>query len=215
MAMAVEDPAPSLTDAQGVNQSPDFVARLKWSPPNLPGIAPRVEHVQTAILVRQLRGEVNNDPGHVVATGGFGINVSGVLVPRWDQDDRIRFATNNGYGVGRYITDLGSLGGQDAVYDVERNELRSLPVASAYFGYERKWRPGLLSTVTYGVVNVSTLDIQPGSALSSTQRGTINLTWSPFSRVDLVAEFLAGSRRNKDGQKGRASQIQLGSTFRF
>jgi hypothetical protein len=44
-------------------------------------------------------------------------NVSGVLVPRWDEDDRIKFAVNAGLGIGRYIADLSSLGGQDAVYD--------------------------------------------------------------------------------------------------
>lgn len=188
---------------------------MKWSPPDLGGFDSKVGRVQTAIIVRQLRSEVNNDPNSVVATGGFGINVSGVLVPRWDKDDRIRFASNNGYGIGRYITDLGSLGGQDAVYDAVKHELRALPVTSAYVGYERMWRRGLISTLTYGVVNVSNLDIQSGTSLSSTQRGTFNLAWSPFSRVELVAEFLTGSRRNKDGAKGSASQIQLGSTFRF
>ena len=52
-----------------------------------------------------------------LATSGIGGNISGVLVPRWDADDRIKFAVNAGSGIGRYIADLSSLGGQDAVYD--------------------------------------------------------------------------------------------------
>ena len=46
-------------------------------------------------------------------------------------------------------------------------------------------------------------------------RGTINLSWSPIPRIDLVSEFLWGRRINKDGQRGKARQIQLGTTFRF
>jgi hypothetical protein len=68
-------------------------------------------------LVRQLRGEVTGEPDLTAETVGIGGNISGVLVPRWDADDRIKFAANGGSGIGRYITDLSSLGGQDAVYD--------------------------------------------------------------------------------------------------
>jgi hypothetical protein len=81
-----------------------------------------------------------------------GGNVSGVLVPRWDADDRFKFASNFAWGIGRYITDLGTLGGQDAVYDPLRNQLRALVVSSGYLGYERLWRPTFTSAVTYGIV---------------------------------------------------------------
>jgi hypothetical protein len=69
--------------------------------------------------------------------------------------------------------------------------------------------------ITYGLVRVENLDIQPGEALHETQRGTINLTWTPISRLDLVIEFLTGRRVNKDGAQGTSSQIQAGWTFRF
>jgi hypothetical protein len=48
-----------------------------------------------------------------------------------------------------------------------------------------------------------------------TNRWSLNLTWSPIPRVDLVTEFLFGNRTNKDGQKGGSSQLQLGTNFRF
>jgi len=35
-------------------------------------------------------------PEQTLTTGGFGVNVSGVLVPRWDLDDREKFAVNTG-----------------------------------------------------------------------------------------------------------------------
>ena len=54
-----------------------------------------------------------------------------------------------------------------------------------------------------------------GSAFHMTHRWSLNLTWSPIPRVDLVSEFLFGNRINKDGQKGSSNQLQLGTNFRF
>ena len=136
-------------------------------------------------------------------------------MPRWDADDRVKFAVNAGWGIGKYITDLGTLGGQDAVFNPVDDSLEALRVGSGYFGYERQWRPTFSSTFTYGIVNVDNLDIQTPDSLRRTQRTTINLTWSPIPQGDLVLEFLAGTRVNKDGQRGTSSQIQTGWTFRF
>ena len=116
LALALENPAPDLTGAQGVNLTPDFIARVRWDPDEghrLRGLLGRTAHVQAAILVRQLRGEVTDQPEATLSTGGVGLNVSGVLVPRWDADDRVKFAVNGGWGIGKYITDLGTLGGQE------------------------------------------------------------------------------------------------------
>jgi hypothetical protein len=165
--------------------------------------------------VRTLRGEVNEQPELTLATGGFGGNVSGVLVPRWDPDDRVKFAVNAGWGIGKYITDLGTLGGQDAVYDAAMETLRALPVTSGYFGYERVWRPRFTSAFTYGIVAVDNLDVQPGNALRRTHRATLNLTWTFVPQADLVLELLGGTRVNKDGRRGTSAQIQAGWTYRF
>ena len=218
LALAIENPAPDLAGAQGVNLTPDFIGRMRWEPkgggpgPHLLG---RTAHVQAAVLVRTLRGELTDRPEKTLTTGGFGVNVSGVLVPRWNVDDRVKFAVNTGWGVGRYITDLGTLGEQDAVYDPTADALRALPVYSTYIGYERLWKPTFTSAVTYGLVRVENLDIQPGNSLHDTQRGTINLTWTPVSQLDIVIEFLTGRRVDKNGAQGTSSQIQAGWTFRF
>ena len=216
LALALENPAPDLTGAEGVNVTPDFVARFRWEPKkNRQLLLTSTEHVQAALLVRTLRGEPTDDPGTTLSTGGVGLNVSGVSVPRWDSDDRVKFAANYGWGIGRYITDLGTLGGQDAVFDPIDDELRALPVTSAYLAYERLWRPKWLSTFTYGLVDVANLDIQPDDSLHRTHRATLNLIWTPFPQTEFVVEFLAGSRVNKDGQRGSSSQFQLGWTYRY
>ncbi len=218
LALALENPAPDLTGASPVNLTPDFIARLRWEPKSAmtgPLKLSSTQHVQAAIIGRQLRGEVTDQPELTLSTGGVGVNVSGELVPRWDRDDRIKFATNNGWGIGKYITDLGTLGGQDAVYDPTSGTLRALPVSSAYFGYERKWRPTFVSAYTYGIVNVANLDIQPDDALKRTQRTSFNVTWSPVPQMDLAVEFLLGTRVNKNGQQATSSQIQTGWIYRF
>jgi hypothetical protein len=64
-------------------------------------------------------------------------------------------------------------------------------------------------------VIVDNLDGQPDDSLHMTNRGSLNLTFSPIPRLDIVAEFLLGNRINKDGQCGSSSQLQLGTSFRF
>jgi hypothetical protein len=206
-----------------VNQVPDVIARLRWTPGEKTLVHGPLGstalmrgggHTQLALLVRQIRGEY--EPNASLSTQGFGYHFSGRIRSPWHgEQDRILFANALGAGIGRYITDLGSLGGQDAVYDPATKSLEALPVASAYVGYEHWWSPTLRSTVTWGTVYVDNLDVQPGDAFHRTDRASLNLSWSPIPHIDVVSEFLWGRRINKDGQRGDAKQIQLGTNFRF
>jgi hypothetical protein len=216
LSLAVENPSPDLTSAQGVNMTPDLVARVRWEPEDArAGLVGQPAHIQGAVLVRTLRGEIVGQPDATLTTGGFGGTFSGVLVPRWNADDRVKFAVYGGWGIGRYITDLSAVGGQDAVYDPLANDLRALPISSLYVGYEHRWRPTFLSSFTYGVVRVFNLDAQTDDSLRRTERATVNLTWTPFPRADLIVEFLAGERVNKDGHTGSSRQLQAGWRLRF
>jgi len=173
-------------------------------------------HVNLAFLFRQIRGEPLDQPNTTLSTSGFGVGVSGRLTAPWQADKgQVTFSAYAGSGIGRYITDLGTLGGQDAFYDPATNTIDALPVFAWYFGYERRWKPEWRSTFTYGTVLVNNIEAQPGSSLRMTNRGSFNLTWSPITRIDIVGEFLFGNRIDKDGQKGGSSQLQLGTNFRF
>ncbi len=229
LALAAENPSPNISApdgsaVQGVNQVPDLVARLRWTPGEktlVHGLGDwrrdRLSgggHVQLAFLLRQIRGE--QVPNVTLSTPGGGLHYSGRITSPLNTDrDRILFALAGGWGIGRYITDLRDVGGQDAVYDPATNTLKALPVLSGYVGYEHWWIATLRSTVTWGTVYVDNLDVQAGNAMHRTDRATFNLSWSPIPRIDLVSEFLWGQRRNKDGQRGEARQLQIGSTFRF
>jgi hypothetical protein len=220
VAASLENPSPQITGAAGVNQVPDLVGRVRWEPRQdirVPfGLLQGGAHVQAAILLRQVRGASEDHPHDAVSTGGFGVTVSGRLSVPWKaRRDFITFATNFGTGIGRYITDLGSLGGQDAVFDPATNSLEPLPVGSAYVGYQHGWSGRVRTTGTWGAVWVKNRDIQTPDSLRQTQRASLNLSWSPIPRVDLVSEFLWGLRINKNGERGTATQIQLGGLFRF
>jgi hypothetical protein len=215
-ALALENPSPDLTGATGVSQVPDLIARFRWNKRRTGLFLPSGGHTQAALLVRQLRGDPIDRPNQTLSAFGIGVHLSGSVPSPWRSDkDLIKFATAAGVGIGRYITDLGSVGGQDAVYNASDNSLEPLPVVSTYIGYEHWWTEQVRSTGTFGWVFVDNLAIQEPDSLRNTTRGSFNVSWSPIPRVDLVAEFLFGRRTNKDKQHGTAGQLQVGWIFRF
>ena len=126
-----------------------------------------------------------------LSTGAFGANVSGVLLPIWDRDDRVKFAVNGGWGIGRYIADLGTLGGQDAVYDATSNQLRALFVSSGYLGYEHQWRPDL-HLGDYVRHRHRRQSRRAARRCAAPHAAVLDqLTWMPIQQLDVVLEFSA------------------------
>ena len=173
-------------------------------------------HVHLALLLRQIRGAPYDQPNVILSTRGAGLGLSGRLSAPWgDHRTQVTFSTYAGKGIGRYITDLGTLGGQDGVYDAATDTIQTLPVFAWYVGLERHWSKRFRSTATYGFVHVDNLEIQAADAFHTSNRCSINFTWSPIGQLDLVSEFLFGWRKNKDGQSGFSDQLQVGANFRF
>lgn len=214
LAVAVETPAVSITGGQGVNLFPDVVAR-GYYPLQKDG------HLQLAGVLRQIRGQT--ETGRVSTAWAGGGSVSGVVPLRVGSlTDRVIFQVNGGTGIARYINDLQSLGGQDAVVDTTQDDLRVLPALGWYVAYEHTWkvwptmsRMNLNSTILWSFVGVDNLDFQPPDAYHRTNRLAINTIISPSKRVDLGLEYIYGTRENKDGAKGHANQFQAVGLFRF
>jgi len=217
LAVAVEYPTASITGGKAVNQVPDLIGRLVWQ-------LPRDGHLQTAAVFRQVRGELDGRPNVVESVPAWGLSASGVVpVPRWYEKDRLIFQVNGGRGVARYINDLNSAGGQDAIFTADGN-LRTLQAWGYYVDYEHVWGEqhwfglplnDLRSSLIWGRVTVRNLQEQPGNAYHKTDRLSLNLVWSPVPRVDLGTEILWGRRENKDGSSGTARQFQLRARFLF
>jgi len=141
---------------------------------------------------------------------------------RWKLVDRVMFQVNGGVGVARYINDLNSLGGEDAVFDPVNGDLVALPVRGWYVAYQHMWRAwettrrmNLRSSIVLGWVYVDNPSFQPTDSYKRTQRYVGNLVFSPSPRIDVGLEYLWGERANLDGQSGTSSQIQLVGYFRF
>jgi hypothetical protein len=214
VAFAIETPSVSLTGGTGVNLMPDVVARVVRAHGD-------GGHVQLAGVARQIRGEAT--PGDVRLDWGWGLTASGVFPFQFHHlQDRLIFQANGGYGIARYINDLSSLGGQDAVFDTTSGELYALPAFGWYVAYEHSWKEwkraetmNLRSTFLWSFVDVSNFDFQSPDSYNKTHRFAANVVFSPAKRVDVGAEFITGSRENKDGQRGTANQIQLVALIRF
>ncbi len=216
VAAAAETPEVSVTGGKGVNLVPDLVGRAIWK-------FKEVGHLQGAIVFREIRAEPDAVPGQVESVLAWGASLSGVVPFRYlHLTDRFIFQLNFGEGNARYINDLNSLGGQDAVFDTATGELRALPAVGWYVDYEHQWKQWertrvmkLRSSLIWSFVTVDNVDFQPDDAYHKTNRFSTNLVFSPIERVDVGIEYIYGTRQNKDGNRGRSEQFQAVGIFRF
>lgn len=167
-------------------------------------------------MLRQIQAEPEDNPGVEEKDDGWGFSFSGnVQVPIWGEDDKFMFQLNYGDGIGRYINDLNSVGGQDAVFDPVTGELKALTAFGGYLAFEHWWSQKIRSTFVMGLTDVDNFDFQPDDAYERTTRVTANLLYSPIPRLDLGGELLWGERTNKDGNTGDAIQMQIAAKYIF
>ena len=209
LLVSFEDPAPDVTGGDGISQIPDTVisARRTWFDR---------WHVKTGILLRQVRARWDADPSVKQKAASWGLTVSAkTAVPRWDERDNFIFQLNYGDGYGRYVNDLATVGGQDAVFNPDTGAMKTLEVFATYAAFQKWWNDGLRSTFIASFVNIDNLEFQADDAYHKTQRLSGNVIWSPTPRIDIGGEFLWGKRHDKDGANGDATQLQLSAKYRF
>jgi len=216
VAAAAETPEVSLTGGQGVNVAPDIIGRVIWT-------FKEIGHLQGAIVLREIRGEPNPPAEGSERAFAWGASVSGAVPFRYfNLTDRFIYQVNLGKGIARYINDLESLGGQDAVFDPETGRLEALYALGWYVDYEHQWKEWektramkLRSSLIWSFVTVDNLDFQPPDAYHKTNRLSVNLVFSPIERIDVGVEYIYGTRTNHDGESGAATQVQAVAAFRF
>lgn len=217
LLVALEDPDPQITDGTGLSQWPDFVASIRRTYFD-------IFHVKTALLVRNIQANWDGspDPDNPVEDSviGWGLSVSGTTpLPWWDERDNFLYQVNYGDGYGRYVNDLGTIGEQtgdgfDAIFDPTGN-LDGFEVLAYYVAMQKWWGDALRSNFNFSFVNVDNFDFQGPDAYDQTRRASGNIIWSPTARVDIGGELLWGERKNNDGQKADALQIQLSTKYRY
>jgi hypothetical protein len=216
LRVAMEDPQTEVANAESASTFPDTIATIhrkrKWG------------HTQFGLLLRQMDAVPDGgDASDRDSTFGWGASFSGNLTTkRFDKRDHLSFQLNLGKGIGRYINDLGTIGGEDAVFDPETGDLEALPAIGGYLAYQHWWKSpdsrwlrNLRSTFVLSLVEVNNYDFQPDTAYKRTFRSSANVIWSPINEIDLGYEFLWGRRVNENDNKGSAFQMQFVATFRF
>ena len=212
LMLSVEDPNPEVTGGEATSKWPDLVASVRrtwfdrW-------------HIRSSLVLRQITAIWDLDPtGDTESqTTGWGVSLSGKTATQfWNSSnqDNLMFQLNFGEGIGRYINDLNTLGGEDAKFDANGN-LETLPVVAGYIAYQHWWREDARSTLNLSWVKVDNVDFEPDDAYHKTFRGALNYIWSPTPRIDIGAEVVFGSRENKDGERATATQLQISSKYRF
>ena len=212
MMFSLEDPNPEITGGVATSKWPDVVASARrtwfdrW-------------HLRGAVVLRQITGIWDEDTTGETESQvtGYGLSLSGKTATQfWNSSgsDNFLFQFNIGEGIGRYINDLNTIGGEDAIFD-DNGKLETLPVIAGYVAYQHWWRDSARSNVNLSWVNVDNLDFEPDAAYHRTFRGAVNYIWSPTARIDIGAEIIYGTRENKNEDKASALQIQISSKYRF
>ncbi|MGA9574115.1 MAG: DcaP family trimeric outer membrane transporter [Lysobacterales bacterium] len=209
LLLSAEDPKATIQGGQGISQFPDLVASVQYT---------WLErwHLKTSILLRKMYGECNCLDGKSDTARGWAYSVSGTTgISRWDERDNLQIQLSYGEGYSHYVNDLNTVAEADAVFDPETGRLFPVPVFAMYIEFQKWWTQSMRSNLNYGYVNVDNDHNPDPTAYASTNRFAVNFIWSPIARIDLGAEFLAGSRTNEDGEKGKAKQVQLSAKYRY
>lgn len=230
--IALEDPKTDVVNGNGSRGRADIVMsvdRLPFQELERPILGHFGNwNSRVAFILRELEAsQPGSDPeqeGTSTATG-WGITTSGrKSITYWGEQDFLVWQLTYGKGVGRYVNDLNTIGGGDAVFSPE-GELDPLPVLAGYVSYQHQWPkslrwfkswPGILrSNLTFSWVDINNFDYQDDKNYNQTLRASANLIYLPTQNFRVGFEFLWGQRKNKDNSKGTATQLQVSARYNF
>lgn len=222
--LALEDPRTDVVNGVGAKGSGDLVASVDRLPLGQLGTwNSRVAFILRDLVADKTGTSIGDEPDD--SATGWGVTTSGrKKFSKWGEDDFLLWQVTYGKGIGRYLNDLNTVGGGDAVFDPE-GKLRPLPVFAGYVSYSHEWPkefkflkswPGVLrSNFTVSWVDITNFDFQDDKDYDSTIRASANLIYLPTANVKFGAELLWGQRRNKSDSKGSATQIQFSARYDF
>jgi hypothetical protein len=230
--IALEDPRTEVINGNGSKGRADIVVsldRLEFDESDGPVLAQLGGwNSRVAFILRDLRADWRGTtPGEGTAANarGWGVTTSGrKSVQQWGEEDFLLWQITYGKGIGRYLNDLNTVGGGDAVFNPE-GKLEPFPVFAGYLSYQHRWPKtfkwfqglqGILrSNVTFSWVYINNYDYQLDKNYQSTLRASMNVIYLPTTNFRLGMELLYGQRINKDDSKGTALQLQFSARYNF
>lgn len=203
---------------RNIQDLPDFTGNIRYEGD--------YGHMQVAGIARKLTFQPG--PGDsALDEFGYGVNVTGTFHPwaclhgsprsgdcatPWSKS-RFLYQFAAGHGINRYIQDVNGLG-LDATFDPATG-FRPIPSYGWFVSYEQWWGKQWASVFTYGQNACDLTDTLPGNTYERANYVSANIIWLPVERLGVGLEYLYGMRRNKDGQNGDNSRIQMAFQYRF
>lgn len=179
---------------------PDLVTRINFNPD--------WGNVSLAALGRQIR--YSNSGGLQQEAWGGAVSLAGKI--NTVGLDNIRFMTQYGSGIGRYLTTPNTFA------DAALNSGGSLDLVSAYgamLSYQHWWSKQWRSSATYGYAQAD----QPGYVNSLLNRQVqsvhANLLWSPVNQAMMGVEYSYAMRELLDGRVGDLQRLQFSARYNF
>jgi hypothetical protein len=226
---SIEEPGTDIVNGVGTKGNWDLIASVDRLPlGELGGWNYRVSGI-----FRDLQGQAGGDEGNPIGTeiskdsvSGWGITTSGQksMTKYGGEGDFLQWQITYGKGIGRYLNDLSTVGGGDAVFGPD-GELRALPVLAGFLAYRRHWGskpwfmadwPGIIrSNFIVSWIDMDNYAFQDGGDYSETWRASANLLYFPTQNLRIGGEILWGQRTNKDKSAGTATQIQVSARYNF
>ena len=203
---------------RNVQDVPDFTGNVRYDGD--------YGHMQVAGIGRKLTFQPATGDS-ALDEFGYGVNVTGTFHP-WAcmhgtprsgdcatplSMSRFLWQFAAGHGISRYIQDVNGLG-LDATFD-PANGFRPIPGYGWVVAYEQWWAKNWASNFTYGQDAFDLTDTLPDNTYQRANYVSANLIWFPVERMGVGMEYLYGFRKNKDGQKGDNTRIQMAFRYKF
>ena len=200
IAFALEQPSENAQNpgAPGAFYSPlpDFNSRFRltkdWG------------HIQLTAFLGKLTYQY--DAGGKDDVTMYGVNLSGQL--NLFKADKIIYQGLYGPGVGRYR------GGLSAGLDANGN-LEAITDEGFTLGYQHQWVEGVTSFFIYNHGLNNNTEGQPGNSLYKTNYLAANVIWTILPKVLIGAEYLHGTRTDKNDSNGLANRLQFSVKYAF
>jgi hypothetical protein len=226
---SIEEPGTDVVNGTGTKGAWDLVVSMDRLPLGELGSW----NYRLSGVLRDLEGQYDTGSGSdpeddTLQNGratGWGVTTSGRFnITGWGPNDFLLWQLTYGEGIGRYVNDLSTIGGGDAVFGPD-GKLYALPLLAGFLSYQHAWAskgwfmkdwPGIMrSNFTLSWIDVDNYKFQDGKDYRQTWRASANLLYFPTQNLRLGGELLWGLRKNKDGSEGTAMQLQLSARYNF
>jgi hypothetical protein len=188
----------------GLDGLPDFVIGT-----TLEG---KMGHVSLRGLFRQLRVKTGTEKR--VRENAHGLGFTGHINVT-EGGDRLLWQVSYGRGIGRYVSEGVNY---DAVYNLQKNSLKTLTLVGGCLAYEHRWTPTVRSTYAYGMTHISLppeLRVTGQEINKNMHSQHINLIWSPLKHMDTGIEYAKVDRTLYDGRNGKLNRVQFMVMYKF